>query len=348
MHEKSDILFISWQPYCSRSDGIAGRLGGKSVMVYSPFWGSHYSTIAFKYLSQIVKTLFVLFRNRPRVVFVMTPPVVACIPVWIYCVLTRSQFVIDAHTGAFLDDRWRRFLFVHRFFSRRAATTIVTSRHFQQMIESWGARSTIITDVPLYFAEPAETTLSGNFNMTLVCSFTYDEPTDLFFEAAARVPEISFHVTGNYQKLPAEVIDAKPANVRFTGFLDDADYVGLLSNSDAVIALTTCDHTMQRGAYEAIYLGKPVITSDYQILRDAFNLGTVHVGNTVEALTAGFQEMVAQLPKYTEEATQLRTEKLARWDQVADQLRDMFQLPNRNSQPADVAVCRQDANQLTS
>jgi hypothetical protein len=105
---------------------------------------------------------------------------------------------------------------------------------------------------------------------------------------------------------------------------------------------------MQRGAYEAIYLGRPVITSDYQILRDAFNRGTVHVENTAEALTQGFREMAAGLSKYTNEATQLRGEKLARWEQVAGQLRDMLQLPSPSDQPADVAACRQDANQLTS
>ena len=55
---------------------------------------------------------------------------------------------------------------------------------------------------------------------------------------------------------------AKPDNVRLTGFLPDSDYVGLILASDAVIALTTMDHTMQRGAYEAVYLGRPVITSN--------------------------------------------------------------------------------------
>src|SRR5262245_50070784 len=78
------LLFISWAENCARSDSIARRLGGKSYLVYSPFWGSRYSTILFKYSSQSVKTLRILLRERPQVVLVMTPPVVACIVVWLY------------------------------------------------------------------------------------------------------------------------------------------------------------------------------------------------------------------------------------------------------------------------
>src|SRR5690242_17845843 len=101
------LAFVSWAEGCSRSDSIARRLGGVSFMIYSPFWGSRYSTIIFKYLSQTFKTLAVLFRYRPDVVMVMTPPVIACFPVWLYTKLTRAQYVIDAHSGAFIDERWQ-------------------------------------------------------------------------------------------------------------------------------------------------------------------------------------------------------------------------------------------------
>jgi hypothetical protein len=74
-------VYISWAPDGSRSDGIAKKLGGKSFMIYSPFWGSRYSTILFKYVSQTIKTLRILFRKKTRFAFVMTPPTVARFPV---------------------------------------------------------------------------------------------------------------------------------------------------------------------------------------------------------------------------------------------------------------------------
>ena len=165
--DASPVLFISWAPFCSRSDSIAARLGGKSFMVYSPGYGSTYLTVPFKYLSQAIKTLHILFRERPTTVFVMTPPVAACLPVWIYCLLAGARFVIDAHTGAFLDPRWKRLLFLHKWFSRRARTTIVTNEFMQRRLREWNCTATIVRDVPVCFASPATVTLGGACNMTL-------------------------------------------------------------------------------------------------------------------------------------------------------------------------------------
>jgi glycosyltransferase involved in cell wall biosynthesis len=317
---RNDLVFISWAPHCSRSDSIAARLGGRSFHVYSPFWGSRYATILFKYLVQAFRTLAILRRHRPRIVFVMAPPVLACLPVWLYAGLCGAKYVIDAHTGAFLESPWKRLRFLQRFFSRRAETTVVTNRHLQEMVEGWGADATIVTDVPVCFAEPERVELEGDCNMTVVASFCADEPIDRILEAAARVPEVQFHVTGDVRDVDAEMLERKPGNVRFTGFLSDARYVGQLQASDAAVVLTTRDHTMQRGAYEAVYLGKPVVTSDFQVLRQAFPKGTVHVGPTTDDLVEGIRRMHADLERYGAEVEQLRREKLRQWDQVAERL----------------------------
>ncbi|WP_197444001.1 glycosyltransferase [Maioricimonas rarisocia] len=325
---KNGPLFISWAPYCSRSDGIARRLGGESHMVYSSGWGSNIFTVAFKYLSQTIKTLWLLFRKRPDVVFVMAPPVIACIPVWLYCALCGKSFVIDAHTGAFLHPRWTRLQWIQRFFSRRARTTIVTNTFLQDRVHSWGAHATIITDVPVYFAEPAPVELVGECNMTLVSSFCDDEPLEEFLAAAGSCPDVQFHVTGNTQKLSRQVLDSAPTNVRFTGFLSDSEYVGLVQASDAVIALTNRDHTMQRAGYEAIYLGRPVVTSDFGCLREAFPLGTVHVPPTAEGIAGGVRQMRLECDRYRQEAEELRARKLDRWAEVADELRSLLSITN--------------------
>ena len=64
-----------------------------------------------------------------------------------------------------------------------------------------------------------------------------------------------------------------PPNVTLTGFLSDEAYGGLVCGADVVMTLTTRDHTMLRGAYEAIYQGTPVIVSDWPLLREALRRG---------------------------------------------------------------------------
>src|SRR6202007_274538 len=119
--------------------------------------------------------------------------------------------------------------------------------------------------------------LPAGHNIAVVCTFTFDEPVECIFRAAAKVPGVQFHMTGNWRRASAELLALKPLNLRLTGFLPDTDYVALLQRSTAVMCLTTLDHTMQRAAYEAAYLGRPIITSDFELLRAAFPRATVFV-----------------------------------------------------------------------
>ncbi len=293
-------------------------------MIYSPGWGSRYLTILFKYIDQSWKTLRILLRDRPEVVFVMTPPVIACVPVWLYAKFAKAHYVIDAHSGALLDPRWRYTLFLHRFFSRRAVTTVLTNQYLQGILNDSGGKTMIITDVPICFPEPAQLNLSGDARMTLVNTFTRDEPLEVFLRAAAQLPEIQFYVTGPLSGLTDTILKLKPRNVEFTGFLPDAEYVGLILGSDAIVCLTTLPHTMQRGAYEAVYLRRPVIMSNTELLRRAFNKGCVHVDNTIESIITGVQEMKKNLEKYKIEVQSLRLEKLEQWKRNETELRTLL------------------------
>jgi glycosyltransferase involved in cell wall biosynthesis len=294
-------------------------------MVYAPKWGSRYSTILLKYLEQSWQTLRLLVRVKPRIIFVMTPPVFACLPIWFYVQLSGARYVIDAHSGAFLDPRWSPILFVHRFFSRWAATTIVTNDYLEEIVRSWGAKAFVISDLPIVFPPPARMSLGGSFKITLVNTFTRDEPLELFLQAARELPNVQFYVTGLLRDADKRLLNMRPDNVEFTDFLPAAQYVGLLMASDAVMALTTFDHTMQRGAYEAVYLAKPVLVTGTEFLRRAFYKGTVHVENTVEGIVRAVNEMKLNLQKYQKEVESLRCERLQRWNRTQTALRQWLE-----------------------
>lgn len=274
--------FISWLPHCRRSDAIAARLGGRSHLVH--FLGYQRPAQApIKYVLATVATLAKLIRDRPDLVLVATPPVPAALVVRAYCLLGRARFVIDAHSGTFDDPRWRWALPMQRHLSRRAVATIVTGRHFADEVERWGARALIIGTVPVTFepAPPAE--LGPGDHVMVVSTFGRDEPIEAIVAAARRTPQVTWHVTGNPARsrvAPEEL----PANVRYTGWLSDEGYHGLLQAADVVLCLTTRDHTMQRGGYEAMAVGKPLITSDWPLLRRTFDGGTVHVDNSPRSI----------------------------------------------------------------
>lgn len=315
------ITYISWAPHCSRSDHTARELGGTSHMIYVGWLGSHPLTVGFKYLAQAVKTWRVLARERPEAVFVMVPPVFAAVVVWLYAIVNRVPFVLDAHSAAFLHPRWDAWQWLQRFVSRRAATTIVTNDHLAAIVNAGRGRTTLVPDVPVRFNATEPLDRPRSFVIAVVCSFNYDEPVGEVIAAARALPEVTFLLTGNPKRLSPDLRSNLPPNVSLTGFLPDRAYGGLLNSVDAIMTLTTRDHTMLRAAYEAVYQGTPVIISDWPLLRGAFDEGAVHVDNSSLGIVEGVARMQQNYVEMRAGASRLRDRKLERWAMTASELR---------------------------
>ena len=314
------ITYISWAESCSRSDHTARELGGTSHMVYAPWWGSRPSTILFKYLQQWFRTGRILSRERPNIVFVMTPPLVASLPAFWYAFVRGKRVVIDAHSAAFLHPRWRRLQWLQRLLCRRAVTTLVHNTHLAERVRALGAHATLVPDVPVVFDRVDPFPRPATFTVAVACSFNPDEPIAAMLDAAALLPDIRFFVTGDVCHLAPELAGRVPPNVTLTGFLSAEAYGGLLSSADAVMTLTTRDHTMLRGAYEAIYQGTPVIVSDWVLLRDAFDEGAVHVDNSSAQIVEAVRRVAADPRGYRAGAMRLRDRKRRQWVRTKDEL----------------------------
>jgi glycosyltransferase involved in cell wall biosynthesis len=310
------VTYISWAESCSRSDHTARELGGRSHMVYLPQFGSRASTIVFKYIGQWRRTARILREEQPDAVFVMTPPVVAALPAFWYAWRRGKKVVLDAHTAAFLHPRWRRLQWLQRALCRRASTTLVHNEHLAQTVRAMGAHATVVPDVPVIYGAVEPFLKPDGVVIAAVCSFNYDEPIAAILDAARAVPDVRFFMTGNPKHLSPELKARIPANVTLTGFLSVEAYAGLVSGADAVMTLTTRDHTMLRAAYEAIYQGTPVIVSDWALLREAFDEGAVHVNNSVEQIAAAIGRVAGNGPALRDGARRLKDRKLRRWAQT--------------------------------
>jgi glycosyltransferase involved in cell wall biosynthesis len=302
------IDFITWMSHCRRSDGIADALGGTSHLV-SNMGFQNPRTAPLRYLLDGADTLRILLRSKPDAVLVASPPFLAPALVAAYAAVRRIPFVIDAHTGVFNDPRWAWATPINRFLSRRAAATIVTSDHLRRTVEGWDARVVIVGDVPVTFPDVPAADLGEGFNVTMVSSFSFDEPFREVFEAVRGLDGVRVHVTGRVSRAAPGLVESAPPNVRFTDFISDEEYAALMRGSDAVMALTTRDHTMQRGAYEAVAMAKPLITSDFPILRDAFSKGSVHVGADAAQIRAALETVRREAPRFAAEAAELREER---------------------------------------
>ncbi|MFN8545799.1 MAG: glycosyltransferase [Candidatus Binatia bacterium] len=302
--------FITWYPYCRRSDAIAAALGGVSHLIhYLDFKRPLHAPI--KYPLQTATTLRVLWSERPDLVLVAVPPVFAAIPALVWARRSGAICVVDAHTGVFLHDRWSWLLPLTRAVFRRADAVVVTNDHLAGYVRAWGGRAVVIGDVPVDMSPGCPPSPCNGPRVVVVNSFSVDEPVGEVLAAARLLPEASFFVTGDVRHAAREWLDGRPSNLTFTGFMPEDEYAGLLRAADVIVVLTRDDHTMQRGGYEAVAVGRPLVVSDWGLLRETFSRGTVHVHNNAEEIAAGIRSALAGRDRLVEEMGILRAERAA-------------------------------------
>lgn len=335
----SEWAAIAWAPYSRRSEMFARELGGPLHCIHHlRFQSPPHAPV--KYLMQALTTLRRLFADRPRAVHVQNPPFVCALTVALYCWLTRSRYVVEHHSAAFghIWDWARPF---QKLVVRRAVINIVTDEHWGDVVRSWGGRHTparalVMHDAFLDLPEGAPFSVAPGPTIAFAGTFADDEPLEAVLDAARLVPDVNFYVTGDTAKAPPAVVAHASPNVTFTGFLDvNGAYLGLLRAVDAVMVLTTRDHTLQLAGCEAIAVGTPLITSDWPYLRELFSTAAVYVAPTAESIRDGVVEAMARLPELRHEALEVRRRQRARWQSQLAQLRALVETAIGPTQPRD-------------
>lgn len=304
-------VFIDWSSHCSRSENFSRRVGMKFLRRHRKHQGPF--SFALKYAYQFGATTLDLVKERPRVVWCMSPSTFTALPVWLYCKTTGAQFGIDAHTGAFEGTPWAKIRPLQLFLSRQAKVTAVTNRYLQAIVEGGHGKTLLVPDVPTELSSEHRRDFGPGFHALYVASYSADEPIDVVLDAAKAAPEVTFWLTGKPKgKAKAQLADA-PSNVKLLGFLSREEYLAAIAGADVVVALTTRDHTMQRAAYEAIYLGTPVVVSSWPILRENFDVGALWVENNGSDLAKALRAAADQSEQLRAGAQALRQKKLERW-----------------------------------
>lgn len=313
-------LFVSWWRYTSRPDSFARAMGAENH-----FFAQGEGLKLLKYLPRALCCFWTLLRRRPGLVFVSNPPTFAPLVVWVYCLFFNARFCIDSHTSAFDRPRWLFFSRLHAFLARRALWESTTNDELTMRMRARGVQSLSVPDIPFEIPEGSYPLGAEDFALAFICSFDVDEPIRETLEAARKMPGVHIYVTGNPNKASEGLRAARPDNVTFTGFLSNDDYAGLLHSVSAILVLTTLDFTMQRGGSEAITVGKPLITSDFDVLRQIFSKGTLHVDNSPESIVAAVGALRDDYERYRREIRELRDERQEAWDLLHRQLEDRIE-----------------------
>jgi len=232
-----------------------------------------------KYLIMGIKTLRKLFKEEPNVVIAQNPPIFLPLVCWVYSMFSNCMLVVDHHcVWSVKTIRYpvlRDFVaFWERFVARHAELNISPHDVWTGMLGGFGdVRTFTVID---YVREVKVKKISRDS----ICGTRYlvvypggsggMERPDLAVEAVQGLDDVTLVVTGDKQYLKS-LLSFENDRIVFTGFLPRADYYGIMEASDFVINLTEEPYTIPHFIYEAIALGKPVISSPDEALERTFN-----------------------------------------------------------------------------
>ena len=324
---ENKIVFLVWNRQSIRAYGISKDIGASLHYLY---------TSPIKHPMLFIKTLQVLIKERPKIIICQSPPITCAFIAMLYKYLfnyrSKPKILIDAHTGAINSPLSRN---VSRLIMKSASAVIVINKELQNyVIQNYRITPIVLEDpipdfteilLPTNKQERFKMEQNATFNVGVISSFEFDEPLQAVVDAALKLPDVYFYITGDKKNADKKLLINKPANVIMTGFLDYNAYIDLLHKVDVIMDLTTDSMSVPAGAFEVVGLEKPLITSDWVPLRRHFNKGTIHIKNSTDDIKEGIVVAITNREKLSKDMHQLKIEKANEWKEKISKLYYLFQ-----------------------
>lgn len=290
---------------------------------------------AWRYIELSLRTLRLLSRTKPRVLFVQNPSLIlACL-----AVVLRSWFgyrlVVDAHNEAVepFINLSRTIAYLTRWVLRKADLTIVTSKQLASLVEKSGGRAFVLPDRVPHVPDTPAKPLAGNFTLVLICTYAPDEPLREVLEAIGGL-DVTLYVTGNKKRCDPGILASAPSNAIFTGFLAEEEYWDYLRGCDAIIDLTTMPNCLVCGGYEAAALGQSLLLTRSDAACDLFGSAALYTDNSPDDIGKAILEIRSKCCELRERMRQRGVQLRARWSEQADALLAELELQSDSRSPA--------------
>jgi glycosyltransferase involved in cell wall biosynthesis len=334
------LVAVAWDNHQGRTEALAGALGGRAVYLRSR--PKHKLALPVRYLVDGIRMWRLLRRDRPSALLVVTPPVIPALVAWLWSLAHPCRFVIDCHTGAFHSWRWRWSMPLLRLACRRARATLVHTTADEELVRTWDLTPMLVPDdVPdVSMAESRRP--PGGPCVVVAGSLDGNEPVEATLAAARLLPEFEIRFTGDPHRVAARVLRGAPANVVFTGWLSYGRFLGELLAADVVAVFSTDPFIMNRAAFEAIGLVRPLVLSDLPLVRVRFGEAAVFSPNDPQLMADAIRCAYRQQDELKAKSTMLQGRLRADRAQAMERLRAVIERDDRtNPQPVlEVAEIR--------
>src|SRR5581483_10617392 len=226
----SDRVFITWVRNSGRARDLAAAFQPPFALweIEARRLKQQPLLLPLRYLEQARVTWKRLHGAKPRVIFVQSPPVFAGLVVALYARGTGARWVVDLHSSPFNTKKWGWSLPLQRWLAARATATLVHGEQIFARTRDWTGR-VINSEEPPAALQP-EGVVQGNpvretvspcaagekkFRVQVISNFLFDEPLPVVLEAARQLPDVVFHITGDFTRAAPAWVANPPANVTF-------------------------------------------------------------------------------------------------------------------------------------
>jgi glycosyltransferase involved in cell wall biosynthesis len=323
------MSFIAWAPEGSRAGSISHALGGEWRTFHSQRI-HHKALVPVRYLNNAVRTLWYLLQRRPRAVIIQSPPVPAAALVVAWARVARVPVVIDTHPASFALPGDRAFHGLMRpllgILVPRVAGCIVTTPELAEYISRWNGSPLVVHEAPMVWSDSVQKRDCTAYRKLLfVCTFAPDEPLMEVLEAARELPNVTFRITGDPRRRPADAQRAAPSNVEWLGYLGPDEYLSALLAADVVMTLTRRPESVQRSAHEAVDALRPLVLTNWPHVGELFP-HAVLVDNDPASIRRGIEQAFDRCTELSSLAPEARTVQHARWHRQLGELQAALRL----------------------
>jgi len=288
----------------------------------------------FHYVGHAVKTLQMLRKIRPNIVWVQLPPTPLLTAVLLYRRLydRTVRIVADCHNSIF-GLPWCKWPGIIGQLNSLDVVMIHSHRLVNKAVELGICKDSIcvLEDPPALIEGIDSTAVSYPRPWVLfLTSFAPDEPITELFSAAALAPDLHFVIAGDLRRASGRHrMNPHPPNVFLPGYLSGAHLDATIMEADAILALTRHDDQQLSTAAEAVGAGKAMILADTPLLREMYDCGAVYVKvNEPSSIALGCQYAVTQRLFLEEGSVKLRTKRWIHWRRGAAALANLLAIPD--------------------
>jgi glycosyltransferase involved in cell wall biosynthesis len=228
--------------------------------------------------------------------------------------------VVDCHTGAFHSRKWAWARPLHRWLLRRVRVVLLHTEELEALVHGWGARSMLLPDDLPTAGEASPQEKTRGARVVVAGSLDTNEPVAVVIEAARLLPNVEFRFTGDPALLPAALLAEAPDNVVMTGYLAYPVFLGELEAADVVGVFSTDPRIMNRAAFEAVGLGRPLVLSDLRGLRDRFGSAALFSSNEPAAIADTLARALDQQGELADRSVVLQAQLRDQRDRAVAQL----------------------------